>query len=282
VRLSGPVRLSVGGAVGLAILVMVIGLAVLAPLVAPYDPTAQVLRDRLLPPAWMPDGSTAHLLGTDGNGRDLLSRILVGGRLSLMIAVATVAIGGSIGVVAGVVAGLLGGWLGGLLGRLADIQQSIPFIILALAVVGVAGASVVNLVLVLGIGSWFAWFRVVRGEVLSIRDRPFMEASRALGGGDLWLARTHVARNIVSSLVVLASLWIPQAIVYTAGLSFLGLGIPPPTPEWGRLIADGTESIAETWWLAVLPSGALLITVVGLTLTGDWLRDRLDPVRQPG
>jgi peptide/nickel transport system permease protein len=271
---------SLGGLIGFLLIAVVLGLVVLAPVVTSYDPTEQALRDRLLPPLWLDGGSSAHPLGTDANGRDLLARILFGGRLSLAIALGTVAIGAAIGVSAGIVAGLRGGWPAAVLGRLADIQQSIPFVILALAVVAVAGASVVNLVLVLGIGSWFAWFRVVRGEVLALRERPFIEAARAMGAGDGWITRGHLLPNLVPSLITLASLWIPQAIVYTAGLTFLGLGVPPPTPEWGRLIADGTDSIGSAWWLALLPSAALLVTVAGLTLAGDWLRDRLDPVRR--
>jgi peptide/nickel transport system permease protein len=271
---------SFGGLIGFLLIAVVLGLVVLAPVVTSYDPTEQALRDRLLPPLWLDGGSSAHPLGTDANGRDLLARILFGGRLSLAIALGTVAIGAAIGVSAGIVAGLRGGWPAAVLGRLADVQQSIPFVILALAVVAVAGASVVNLVLVLGIGSWFAWFRVVRGEVLALRERPFIEAARAMGAGDGWITRGHLLPNLVPSLITLASLWIPQAIVYTAGLTFLGLGVPPPTPEWGRLIADGTDSIGSAWWLALLPSAALLVTVAGLTLAGDWLRDRLDPVRR--
>ncbi len=275
-------RLRAGeGIVGLSIVALLLVVAVLAPVIAPYDPTLQELRDRLLPPAFLPGGSAEHLLGTDGNGRDLLSRIIVGSRLSLAIGVGTVLLGGTIGVAAGLVAGLRGGWLDLVIGRLADVQQSIPFIVLALAVVGVLGPSLVNLVAVLGVGSWFYWYRVVRGEVLALREQPFVEAARAAGIGDWRLVRGQLWRNLAPSIVVLATLWLPQAIVFTAGLSFLGLGIPPPAPEWGRLIADGTEQIAEAPWLAALPSLALVVTVFGLTLAGDWLRDVADPVRRP-
>jgi peptide/nickel transport system permease protein len=277
VRPPGP--RAIGGAIGLGLLAALVLLAVAAPLVTPHDPTLQDLRARFLPPAFVAGGSPEHLLGTDRNGRDLLARILVGARVSLVIGVATVALGGLIGVSAGLVAGLRRGWVDSVAGRLADVQQSIPFIILALAVVGVLGSSLVNLIAVLGIGSWFAWFRVVRGEVLALRERPFVEAARALGADDGWLIREHLLRNVAPSLATLASLWLPQAIVYTAGLTFLGLGVPPPTPEWGRLIADGTESIAEAPWLAAAPSVALLLLTLGLALSGDWLRDRLDPAR---
>jgi peptide/nickel transport system permease protein len=271
---------SIGGAVGIAIVLLVVVVAIVGPFIAPYDPTEQVLRDRLLPPAWVAGGSGAHLLGTDGNGRDLLSRILVGTRLSLVIGVATVLFGGTIGVGAGLAAGLRGGWFDLVAGRLADIQQSIPFLVLALAVVGVVGPSLVNLVIVLGIGSWFSWYRVVRGEVLALREQPFLEAARAVGIGDLRLVTGQLWRNLVPSIIVLATLWLPQAIVYTAGLSFLGLGVPPPAPEWGRLIADGSEAIAEAPWLTAAPSVVLVLTVLGLTLAGDWLRDLADPVRR--
>ena len=271
---------SFGGAVGVAIVVVVVVLALIGPVITPYDPIAQQLRDRLLPPWFLPGGSTDHLLGTDGNGRDLLSRIIVGSRLSLVIGVATVLIGGTIGVSAGMIAGLRGGWFGAVVGRLADIQQAIPFIVLALAVVGVLGPSLVNLVVVLGVGSWIYWYRVVRGEMLALREQPFVEAARAAGIGDWQLVRRQLWRNLAPSVIVLATLWLPQAIVFTAGLSFLGLGVPPPTPEWGRLIADGTESIADAWWLALLPSAVLVVTVLGLTLAGDWLRDLADPLRR--
>jgi peptide/nickel transport system permease protein len=273
-------KTSLEGAIGIGIVVVVVAVALLAPLLAPYDPTVQELRNRLLPPVFVPGGSPEHLLGTDGNGRDLLSRIIVGSRLSLVIGGATVLIGGTIGVAAGIVAGLRGGWFDLVAGRLADVQQAIPFIILALAVVGVLGSSVVNLIIVLGVGSWFYWYRVVRGEVLALREQPFIEAARAVGVGDWQLIRRHLWRNLTPSIIVLATLWLPQAIAYTAGLSFLGLGVPPPTPEWGRLIADGTEQIADAWWLAALPSAALVVTVLGLTLIGDWLRDVADPVRR--
>ena len=277
---AGRLRVNPGGLVGVSVVIVVLVLAVVGPVIAPYDPTAQVLRDRLLPPAWASDGSLAHVLGTDGNGRDLLSRILAGTQLSVAIALGAVAIGAGIGVPAGIAAGLRGGWFDLVAGRLADIQQSIPFMVLALAVVGVLGQSLVNLVVVLGFGSWFAWYRVVRGEVLALRERPFVEAARAVGIGDRRLVIGQLWRNLVPSLIVLATLWLPQAIVYTAGLSFLGLGVPPPAPEWGRLISDGSESLARAPWVALAPSVVLVVTVLGLTLAGDWLRDAVDPVRR--
>ena len=274
------VPLNRGGVAGVSIVIAVMVLAVVGPAIAPYDPTAQVLRDRLLPPAWAAGGSLDHVLGTDGNGRDLLSRVLAGTQLSVAIALAAVGIGAGIGVPAGIAAGLRGGWVDMIAGRLADVQQSIPFMVLALAVVGVLGPSLVNLVVVLGLGSWFAWYRVVRGEVLALREQPFVEAARAVGIGDARLITGQLWRNLVPSLIVLATLWLPQAIVYTAGLSFLGLGVPPPAPEWGRLISDGSESLARAPWVALAPSVVLVVTVLGLTLAGDWLRDAVDPVRR--
>ena len=273
-------RYGVGAVFGLGVVVAVAALAVVGPFVAPYDPVAQELRDRLLPPFWAHGGSLAHVFGTDGNGRDVLSRILAGTRLSVVIAVATVVVGGTIGSLAGLTAGLRGGWFDLVAGRLADVQQSIPFLVLALAVVGVLGPSLVNLVIVLGLGSWFAWYRVVRGEVLALREQPFVEAARAVGIGDRRLVTGQLWCNLVPSLIVLATLWLPQAIVYTAGLSFLGLGVPPPAPEWGRLIADGTDAIATAPWIAGAPSVVLVVAVLGVTLAGDWLRDTVDPLRR--
>jgi peptide/nickel transport system permease protein len=270
----------IGAAFGVGVVTLAVALAVVGPIIAPYDPVAQELRDRLLPPFWADGGSLAHVLGTDGNGRDVLSRVLAGTRLSVVIAVATVFVGGSVGGVTGLVAGLRGGWFDLVAGRLADVQQSIPFLVLALAVVGVLGPSLVNLVVVLGLGSWFGWYRVVRGEVLALREQPFVEAARAVGIGDRRLVTGQLWRNLVPSLIVLATLWLPQAIVYTAGLSFLGLGVPPPAPEWGRLIADGTEGIADAPWVAGAPSAILVVAVLGVTLAGDWLRDMVDPLRR--
>lgn len=270
-RRDGP------AALGLAIIVGVALLAILAPLLAPADPLAQDLRHRLLPPAFVPGGSLDHLLGTDTLGRDLVSRICFGSRVTLAIGLLGVLVGGLVGVTAGLLAGTIGGRIDLVLGRIADIQQAIPFVILSLAVVAVVGASLPNLIAVLGIGSWVYSFRVVRAESLVVEGQPFVEASRALGAGPLHLVRHHVLPNVVPSIIVVMTLFVPQLIVYAAGLSFLGLGVPPPTPEWGSMIAEGTEYLRTAPWLAGVPATFLIVTVLGITLVGDWMRDALDP-----
>jgi peptide/nickel transport system permease protein len=266
--------------VGGGIVIAIVLLALLAPWISPHDPLAQVLPDRLKPPAWLPGGSPAYLLGTDADGRDLLSRILWGARTSLEIGLLSVILGAAIGVTSGLLAGYRGGWLDTIIGRLADIQQAIPLLILALAVIAVVGSSILNLVLVLGAGSWLYYHRVVRGEVLAIRERPYVEAARAVGAGDRRILGRHILPNIAGSIVVIVTLELPQVILFTAGLTFLGLGVPPPTPEWGRLIFDGRDYLQSAWWLTLAPASFLVLFVLGVNLLGDALRDRLDPVRR--
>ncbi len=275
-----PDRLDVPVVVAALIVLAVVLMAVFAPLISPHDPLAQVLVDRLKPPAWLPGGSSTYLLGTDANGRDILSRIIWGGRTSLQIGVLSVALGASIGVTSGLLAGYRGGWLDLIIGRLADIQQAIPLLILALAVIAVVGSSILNLVLVLGAGSWLYYHRVVRGEVMAIREHPYVEAARAVGAGDWRIVTRHILPNVAGSIVVLVTLEIPQVILFTAGLTFLGLGVPPPTPEWGRLIFEGREYLQTAWWLTLAPAAVLVVTVLGVNLLGDALRDRLDPRRR--
>lgn len=264
------------GTFGVALIVVVAAVALLAPVLAPAGPEAGVLRDRLLPPVFA-GGTWDHPLGTDRSGRDLLDRIIWGSRTTLLIAILATLIGGAVGTVAGVLAGWYGRWVDAVLGRLADIQQAIPFVILAMAVVAVVGPSLVNLILVLGLASWLFTYRVVRGEVLATRERPWVEAARALGIGDARIVWRQVLPNVMPSIVVVLTLFVPQTIMFAAGLSFLGLGVPPPTPEWGRMIADGADYLRTEWWLTLMPSLALVATVLGVTLVGDWLRDRGDP-----
>lgn len=273
-RPDGPVLL--GGGIVLAIVLM----AILAPLISPHDPLAQVLVDRLKPPAWLPGGTTEYLLGTDANGRDILSRIIWGARTSLEIGLLSVILGAGIGVTAGLLAGYRRGWVDLIIGRIADIQQAIPLLILALAVIAVVGSSILNLIIVLGAGSWLYYYRVVRGEVLTIRERPYVEAARAVGAGDWQILGRHILPNIAGSIVVIVTLEIPQVILFTAGLTFLGLGVPPPTPEWGRLIFEGRDYLQGAWWLTLAPGAFLVLFVLGVNLLGDALRDRLDPVRR--
>lgn len=265
--------------IGLTIVVLVGLMAILAPLISPHDPNQQDLVNRLKPPAWLPGGSPANLLGTDQTGRDLLSRIIWGSRTSLLIGLLSVVLGGLIGVASGLLAGYAGGWPDLVIGQLADIQQAIPFLILALAVIAVVGSSTLNLILVLGAGSWLYYFRVTRGEVLSVRRRPYIEAARAAGIGDRRILIHHVLPNISGSIIVIVTLQIPQVILFTAGLTFLGLGVPPPTAEWGSLIYGGRDYLQTAWWLTVAPATILVIFVLGVNFLGDALRDRFDPLR---
>jgi len=270
------VRRHPAGTFGVVLLLGVAGVALLAPFLAPGGPEAGVLRDRLLPPAFA-GGSWDHPLGTDRTGRDLLVRIVWGARTTLFIALAATFVGGLAGTVSGMLAGWYGRWFDFALGRLADIAQAVPFVILAMAVVAVVGPSLVNLVLVLSVASWLFTFRVVRGEMLAARERPYVEAARALGIPDRRILWRQVLPNVLPSIVVVLTLFVPQTILFSAGLSFLGLGAPPPTPEWGRMIADGADYLRTEWWLTLMPSAALVVTVLGITLVGDWVRDLGDP-----
>lgn len=259
---------------GLAIIVIFLAIAALAPYVAPLDPTRQNLGARLSPP-----GTEGHLLGTDQLGRDIFSRILWGSRLSLLVAVSAVAIGFLIGVPLGLIAGYVGGWLDDVLMRIADIQLSLPFILLVIAVIAALGASLLNTIIILGVASWVIYARVVRSEVLVLREREFVQAATALGARRLRVIVRHIFPNAAASLIVVATLELATVIVLEASLSFLGLsGVPPEIPSWGRMLADGRDVLFfGGWWVATFPGVAITVSVLGINLFGDALGEFLDP-----
>jgi peptide/nickel transport system permease protein len=261
---------------GFACLLLIAALALLGPLFA-LDPNAQDVLARLQPPAFVEGGQSPNLLGTDQLGRDLLARIIYGGRISLSIAVVAVVLAGSLGVVLGLLAGYYGGLLDLVIMRLADIQLAFPFILLVVLVVGALGPSVPNLILVLGVGGWILYARVVRGQVLSVRESEFVQAARSMGASDLRILARHILPGVVSPVIVVASFAAAQVIVTEAALSFLGLGVQPPDPSWGRMLAESRDYLASTAWLAAVPGLAIVLTVLGFNLVGDWLRDVLDP-----
>lgn len=262
---------------GALIVVAVVLMALTAPWISPADPLEQHITQRLRPPAWIAGGHPENMLGTDSLGRDLLSRIIFGSRISLIVGVSAVAISGGIGVLLGLISGYYGGITDSIIGRVADTQLSIPFLVLAVAVVAVVGASLMNLIFVLAVTTWVLYFRVVRGEVLSVRENEYVEAARAAGAGDRRIILRHILPNVTASIIVVSTLLVANMIIFEASLSFLGLGIQPPTPTWGRMVADGRQYIASAWWISLFPGMAILVTVLGINLLGDKLRDILDP-----
>lgn len=264
-------------------LLIIIAIAVLAPLISPHDPTATDIRARLLPPLWMDGGDASHPLGTDSIGRDLLARILYGIRSSLFIGLAAVAIGGAVGVTAAIVSGYYEGRISSFLfGRLADVQQAIPFVVLALAIAAAVGASFRNLILILGLGSWVYYYRLVRSDVLPLREEGFILAQRTIGSSTPRILIRHILPNVLPSILVTVTLFVSTTIMYAAALSFLGLGVQPPAAELGLMISEGRGYIETAWWLSVFPGIALAIIVLAMNTLGDWLRDRLDPTRRAG
>lgn len=263
--------------VALAVLVVLVFLAIGAPALPIADPLDQDLVGRLLPPVWAPDGSWAHPLGTDQLGRDILSRVIWGARVSLLVGVAAVIISGLIGVSAGVLAGYFGGWLDNILMRIADGQLAIPFILLVIAVISVVGPGIEKVVPVLGITGWVIYARVARAEVLSVREREFVLAARALGAPALRILGRHVGPNILGSIAVVASVEVANVILLESSLGFLGLGVQPPTPSWGNMLGEGRDYLTTAWWLATLPGLALATTALSITVVGDFLRDVFDP-----
>lgn len=262
---------------GALIVVVVIAAALLADVISPHDPSAQELSERLLPPAFMEGGHAEYLLGTDYLGRDTLSRIIHGSRVSLTVGIAVVLLSGTIGVSLALIAGFWGGRIDLVLARIADVQQAIPFLVLAIAVVAILGANLLNLILVLGITTWVFYFRVVRAEVMTTRQEVYVEAARVVGCGNVRIMLRHILPNVAGSIIVIATLLVASTIIFEASLSFLGLGVQPPTPTWGGMVSDGRDYLADAWWVSLFPGMAILFTVLGINLCGDWLRDKLDP-----
>ncbi|MBW7915511.1 MAG: ABC transporter permease [Trueperaceae bacterium] len=262
--------------IGAALLVVPVVCAVAAQWLAPQDPGLQTLIMRLKPPSWL-GGDPRFLLGTDGLGRDILSRLIYGARVSLVVGLTVVMIGGSFGTLLGLVSGYLGGVFDSIVMRIVDVFLAFPFLVLALVVMALTGPGLTNVILVLGFTSWVPYARVARAKVLGLKEREFVEASQALAAGPWRVMLRHVLPNIFSSIIVIASSRVATAIVSEATLSFLGLGVGATTPSWGASLADGRTYLLIAWWPATLPGLAIMLTVLAINLIGDGLRDRLDP-----
>ena len=256
--------------VGLTVAVVIAALA--APWLAPHDPARTDFAQSLRPP-----GTTGHPLGTDQLGRDLLARVLHGARLALFIGVCTVAVTAVVGGLLGLFTGFVERWPSTVIMRLADVQLSFPFILLAMTINVIVGLGLRNIIVSLSAAGWVVYARVVRGEVLSVKQRDFVQAASALGAGRARLLFRHVLPNVAPSIVVVASLQFSQFVVAEAAISFLGFGVQPPTPAWGSMLAEGRDFLYVAWWLAAFPGAALALTALGVNLLGDWLRDTLDP-----
>ena len=260
------------GIVGLLFASAVVVVALAAPWLAPHDPITSDFSAGLKPP-----GTPGHPFGTDQLGRDLLSRVLYGARVALFIGFCTVLLTALVGGLVGLLAGFFGGWPGTVLMRIADVQLSFPFILLALTINAIVGLGLRNIIISLSAAGWVVYARVVRGEVLSVKQRDYVPAAMALGMGRARMLFGHVLPNVAPSIIVVASLQFSQFIVAEAAISFLGFGVQPPTPAWGSMLSESRDFLYVAWWLAAFPGAALALTALGINLVGDWLRDVLDP-----
>jgi ABC-type dipeptide/oligopeptide/nickel transport system permease subunit len=265
------------GLAAVGILLLIIASAVLAPWIAPHDPLAVNIRHRLAPPAWMDGGGAENLLGTDQVGRDLLSRMIYGGRVSLVTGIAAVLMSATIGVLLGLGSGYFGGRIDWTIMTFINVMLTFPFVLLALAVIAVLGPSMTNMIIVLGVAGWPIYARTVRAETLAIREREFVVAGRALGMSHLRIVFRQIVPNLVSVIVVIGTLQVAQVIVLESFLSFLGLGIQPPTPAWGNMLGEGRLYMLNSWWIATFPGLAIFLTTLVINLMGNALRDWLDP-----
>ena len=263
------------GVVGAVMLLLLVLAAVFADQLAAHANTQQLL-ERLDAPVWA-GGAHGYALGSDNLGRDIFARMIQGARVSLTVGLAGVVVSGGIGISLGLVAGYFGRGWDRVIMRIADVQQAIPVLVLAVAVAAILRPSVVNLIAVLAITTWFTFARVVRAEVLSIRETLFVESARSVGADALRIITRHILPNAAASIIVIATLQIGNLILFEASLSFLGVGVPVTTPTWGRMVFDGIEYVATAWWIALFPGIAVMLTVLATNLVGDWLRDALDP-----
>lgn len=263
--------------IGAVLVALMIFAAVSADVISPHDPRSQSIGNRLLSPMERGQDGELHVLGTDNLGRDILSRVIHGSRISLAASFTAVAITACLGLVLGLVSGYVGRWVDSVMMALVNLQLAFPFMLLALAIVALLGASLVNLVIVFVITGWPIYARTIRATVLGLKEREFVEAARAIGSSHLRILFRHLTPNIVSPMTVLASFMVAQMIILEAALGFLGLSVQPPTPTWGNMLADGRDYIQDAWWLAAFPGIAIMITAAGVNFIGDGLRDILDP-----
>lgn len=257
--------------VPLVLMAVVVAAAIFPGAIAPYDPNLGKLEEFLLPP------SAAHVFGTDALGRDVLSRVIAGGRVSLLVGVLSVALAMAIGVPLGIISALSTGWLGEAIMRATDLFLAMPSVLIALAVAATVGPSLTNVILLVGLVYWAPFARMVRSEALSIRERDFIQSAYAIGCGRTRMLFVHMLPNLANTIIVLASLQIAAAILLESTLSFLGVGVPPPTPTWGTMVADGRPYVQLAWWVVTFPGVAIMVTVLCINVLGDELRDRLDP-----
>jgi peptide/nickel transport system permease protein len=258
------------------VLVLLVVAAIFAPQLAPYDPLKTSLTERLQPPAFA-GGQEAHLLGTDKLGRDVLSRIIFGSRVSLSVSLLVIIITATIGTTLGIVGGYLGGWVDGLLMRITDISLAFPGILIALLLAVTLGPSLTTVVLAISLLGWAPYARLIRGEVLKLRTADFVLQARIMGCSSLRIMLTHIFPNIVNPLLILATLFLGAVILLESTLSFLGAGVPPPIATWGSMVSDGRSLIDTAWWISFFPGLAIGMVVLSANFLGDWLRDRLDP-----
>lgn len=267
------VKVGIGG----SLLLLFCLIALFAPLIAPHDPGEQVLENRLLPPAWHEDGSMEHILGTDHLGRDLASRIIYGSRISLLVAFTAVFFSGIIGCLLGLVSGYYRGWVDTVVGKLVEVFQSVPFLLMAIAMMAFMGQGLWNVILVLVINRWTQYTRVVRSEVLSLREREFVQAATSLGASGWRIILRHLLPNALNSITVIATFAVATVVLSEASLSYLGVGVPPEVPTWGAMLSEGRSYIYRAVWITLYPGLAIFLTVLSVNLLGDGLRDLLDP-----
>jgi peptide/nickel transport system permease protein len=271
-------RLASYPVVPLAIIGLMVFIALAADVLAPHNPEVGSLGMRFRPPVWQAGGSAAHLLGTDHLGRDVLSRLLFGARVSLVVGFTAVVVAGLLGVALGIAAGYLGGWVDEVIMRLTDTWLALPALTFAIFLAAVLGPSELNIIIVLSCVYWTRYARVIRGEVLSLKEREFVRLAIIAGCSRLTIMRRHILPNVLNSAIVLATLMLGVVVVTEAALSFLGVGVPPPKPAWGLMLADGKRGLmAGYWWLTVLPGLCIMFLVLAANLLGDWLRVKLDP-----
>ena len=257
--------------------------AVFAPYLAPQSPTEGDITQKLIPPVWMERGDWEHPLGTDRFGRDVLSRVIYGSRISLLVSLIAIGVAGTLGTVLGLISGYRGGLTDSVLMRLTDVALSLPLILIAVVLVAVSEPSFRNVTLVIALLLWPRFARQIRGETLGIKEHDFVALAVVAGRSSVWIIRRHIFPNVVPTLLVISTLQVGYVILLEGTLSFLGVGVPPPNPAWGLMIADGRGFLATAWWISLFPGLAMLLTVLAVNLMGDWLRDHLDPkLRQLG